>query len=231
MKAHHGALLEGIIRAPFQTGRPPCRPPRPPRDKPCAAVINSTKDRLVERDRRAMQSRLLGRAMQSRLLGNAKLLSIVVGGQKQGGIQLHDGMRGRILAVSPPRIAKRRECDSLRSGSLDMNDLADEMHRLAISEAIRVLGGGPDDPHSPRPSNRYPYGNHGITLGEVAQDNKSKKTHVPHIHFSARVVEKTNDDLPPNQTYRYDYDMRFNVGSGPMAVDVDNRPIRQMTAS
>ena len=100
-----------------------------------------------------------------------------------------------------------------------MGQRRENVVKTAIQEAVRVLGGKPGDYHTAEASRRYPYGTACVNLGGI----KSKI--VPRLYFSKPIARDDDVGMPYNHQRRYDYDARFALGTGPMAMDEDNRII------
>lgn len=130
-------------------------------------------------------------------------------------------LRGRrLFAASPPKLKKKRAADSLKSGFVDMGEKRDRTLDRAIREAVRVLGGKPGEYHAVEASRRFAYERPNTNFGSGVAS-----TVIPRIHFSAPIERKPDSKLPYNRQERYDYDSRFPLGTGPMAVDEENRII------
>ena len=101
------------------------------------------------------------------------------------------------------------------------------MVRSAKYEAVRIFGGKPGNYWTAEASRRYPYMKKGekgtCSLGRV--DNRV----IPQMYFSQPIVAPAGG-LPMNVTERYDYDARFPLGYGPMAIDKENRIIQTWNA-
>ena len=130
-----------------------------------------------------------------------------------------------VLRDSPPRLAKPRSSDRLKSATIDLGDSEKRMVGMAKYEAVRVFGGKPGEYWTAEGCRKYAYAKKGsagtCNLGRI--DNKV----IPRLYFS-KPVER-NDNIPMNVTARYDYEARFPLGYGPMAVDEDNRIIQSWT--
>jgi hypothetical protein len=130
-----------------------------------------------------------------------------------------------LLRSSPPRLAKPRAADSIKSGTIDLGESKKDMVLTAKYEAVRVFGGKPGNYWTTEGCRKYAYAKKGSSgtcnLGRV--ENKV----IPRLHFSKPIVKESS--TPMNVTERYDYDARFPLGYGPMAVDEDNRIIHSWT--
>ena len=122
-----------------------------------------------------------------------------------------------------PRIKHTRSADSLKSGLVELHD-NDRIVSMAIRETVRILGGKPGTYHAMEAYRRFPYGksviSHGLLRNKV----------IPRFYFSENVELPSKLDgvvVPYNVAVRYDYDARFDLGTGPMAADVENRIIHQ----
>lgn len=129
------------------------------------------------------------------------------------------------MRESPPKLSKPRAADSLRSGTIDLRLFTKTMVRTAQYEAVRIFGGKPGNYWTAEASRKYAYAKKGTSgtchLGRV--DNRV----VPRMYFSQQILEETESPLPMNVVQRWDYDARFPLGYGPMAMDEDNRIIQK----
>lgn len=124
-----------------------------------------------------------------------------------------------MLRRSPPKLKVTRRADSLQSGFVSLGSHLQSTVDKAVGEAVRVLGGKPGQYHTEEAARRYPYGHKRIDLGGVTSGI------IPRIYFSKTLPRKEDSTLPFNIQERYDYDARFPIGTGPMAVDEENRII------
>jgi len=125
----------------------------------------------------------------------------------------------RIVVSSPPTLAKPRSADILKSDLIPIGKSHNEVLELAKQEAVRVLGGKAGEYHTAEAVRRYPYGKSCVSFGGL-------KSHVvPRLYFSRPIARNPANGLAPSQLERYDYDARFPLGYGPMAMDEDNRII------
>ena len=107
-----------------------------------------------------------------------------------------------VLRNSPPRQAKPRAADSIRSGTILLKGkLLETFLQNAKYESVRVFGGKPGNYWTAEAYRKYAYRKAGMvgtcSFGKVAD------TTVPRMYFSKPVVSK--NDLPFNVTERYDY--------------------------
>ena len=130
-----------------------------------------------------------------------------------------------VLRNSPPKIGKPRAADRIKSGTIDLGNLTSKWVRSAKYEAVRVFGGKPGNYWTSEACRKYAYAKKGTAgtcnLGRV--DNKV----IPRMYFSKPIINDST--LPMNVTERYDYDARFPLGYGAMAVDEENRIIHTWT--
>lgn len=123
----------------------------------------------------------------------------------------HKASVGKFVLSKPaPGLKKERTADVVQSGFLNIKSPA--FTAMAMSETVRVLNGKPGQYHTQEAARKYPYGRVLVNF-----------TKIPRIHFSKTISQP--DDLPFSMQLRYDYDARFRLGTGPMAVDEDNRII------
>ena len=128
--------------------------------------------------------------------------------------------RGRIVVMNePPCLKLQRSADKPRSGFLDMSAVQQSIVCSARFHAWKLFAGKAGDYHAVEAYRRYPYGNIANSVGTV------EKKFVPRLYFSAPIRAK--EDLPIGVSQRFDYEARFNFGSGPMAADEENRVIHE----
>ena len=127
------------------------------------------------------------------------------------------------LRKSPPRLAKPRTADSLKSGFLDLGMKRDETIERAVGQAVRVLGGKAGQCNTAEASRRCPHGGPTINIGTV------KNKVVPRLFFSKPIDRPPESTEPFHHQLRCDCDARFPFGTGPMALDEDNRIIHEWT--
>ena len=139
--------------------------------------------------------------------------------KKKEGEPLSPLVGRKLFAMSPPSLKVKRRADSLKSGLLHLGEAKAETLDRAIGESVRVFGGKPGQYHTMEAARRYPYGKACINFGGL----KSQIT--PRIYFSKPIMRDPNSHEPHSVQYRYDYDARFPLGTGPMALDKDNRII------
>ena len=102
------------------------------------------------------------------------------------------------------------------------NAVLEKTLQQAKYETVRVFGGKPGNYWTAEGYRKYAYRKAG-TPGTCSLGKINDKT-IPRMYFSKPVVR--NNDLPFNVTERYDYEIWFPLGTGPMACDEDNRIIQ-----
>ena len=127
--------------------------------------------------------------------------------------------------LPPPKVKICRSADSVKSGIVPIG-VVEKLLTIneAIGEAVQILGGRAGQYHAAEAYRRFPYGKAIGSLGNV------KNKVVPRLYFSRHIARDPKINvgvgMPYNHQLRYDYDARFDLGTGPMAADEENRIIR-----
>ena len=130
----------------------------------------------------------------------------------------------RAIKLDPPvTLSTPRTADCVKLGLLDATPKRELLTQIAKMEAVRHLAGKPGDYHTKQAYRRYPYGRSTASLGTL------KNKVIPRLYFSKEVPIENRTFLPYNVTLRYDYESRFDFGTGPMAADEENRIIHGWT--
>lgn len=134
------------------------------------------------------------------------------------------GPRPPVMVRMPPKLKTDRAADRPKSGLIDLaavGSAKEEMVAVAKMEAARLFAGNTGDFHAAEAARKFPYGKATCNLGRV--DNKV----IPRLYFSRPIPRDLGTNLRSDEHERYDYDARFTLGTGPMALDEERRVIRE----